>query len=93
MAKLSTFLGIILSMDKEDCQRHKAAHIHAWYAGHAASFDARTGRMLAKGRNGFPKRQAGWIKTWIEINEDEISAAWELLKRGINPPEIAPLQR
>ena len=27
MAKLSTFLGIILSMDKEDCQRLKVLHI------------------------------------------------------------------
>ena len=24
---------------------------------------------------------------------DELSAAWELLRRGINPPEIAPLSR
>ena len=73
--------------------RHKSAHVHAWYQGHAASFDAKTGRMLAKGKNGFPRRQAGWIKTWIEIHNDDLSAAWEMLRRGITPPEIAPLSR
>jgi hypothetical protein len=49
--------------------------------------------MLAKGKNGFPRKQAGWIKTWIEIHCDELSAAWEMLRRGVNPPEIAPLSR
>lgn len=93
MAKLSSFLGIILSMEKEDCERHKGAHVHAWYQGHAATFDARTGRMLARGKNGFPRKQAGWIKTWIEIHCDELAAAWEMLRRGVNPPEIAPLSR
>ena len=93
MAKLASFFGIILSMEKEDCERHKSAHVHAWYQGHAASFDARTGRMLAKGKDGFPRRQAGWIKTWIEIHADDLSAAWEMLRRGITPPEIAPLSR
>ena len=44
--------------DNVNCQRHKAAHIHAWYADHAASFDARTGRMLAKGRNGLVLSQS-----------------------------------
>jgi len=38
-----------------------------------------------------PRKQAGWIKTWIEIHQDELSTSWELLKRGVNPPEIAPL--
>ena len=61
--------------------------------GHAASFDARTGRMLAKGKNGFPRKQAGWIETWIEIHKDELSAAWEMLRLGMTPPEIAPLAR
>ncbi len=56
---LSSFLGMILSMEKEDCERHKGAHVHAWYQGHAAIFDARTGKMLAKGKNGFPRKQAG----------------------------------
>lgn len=93
MAKLAAFLGIILSMDKEDCERHKGPHLHAWYSGHAASFDAKTGKMYAKGKNGFPRKQAGWIKTWIEIHEDELAAAWEMLKRGINPPELPPLVR
>ena len=93
MAKLASFFGIILSMEKEDCERHKSPHVHAWYQGHAASFDARTGRMLAKGKSGFPRRQAGWIKTWIEIHSDDLSAAWEMLRRGITPPEIAPLSR
>ena len=78
---------------KEDHERHKGAHVHAWYQGHAASFDARTGRMLAKGKNGFPRKQAGWIKTWIEIHQDELSAAWEMLRLGMTPPEIAPLAR
>ena len=87
MAKLASFFGIILSMEKEDCERHKSAHVHE------RSFDARTGRMLAKGKNGFPRRQAGWIKTWIEIHADDLSAAWEMLRRGITPPEIAPLSR
>jgi len=91
MAKLSIFYGIILSMDKEDCERHKEAHVHAWYAGHVASFNARTGAIYAKGKNGFPRKQAGWIKTWIEIHQDDLSTSWELLKRGVNPPEIAPL--
>ena len=44
-------------------------------------------------KNGFLRKQAGWIRTWIEIHCDELSAAWELLRRGINPPEIAPLSR
>ena len=83
MAKLASFFDIILSMEKEDCERHKSAHVHAWYQGHAASFDARTGRMLAKGKNGFPRRQAGWIKTWIEIHADDLSAAWEMLRREL----------
>ena len=93
MAKLCSFFGIILSMEKEDGQRHKEPHVHAWYQGCAASFDAKTGKMLAKGKNGFPRRQAGWIKTWIEIHQDDLSVAWELLCRGMNPPEIPPLTR
>ena len=47
MAKLSSFLGIILSMEKEDCERHKGAHVHAWYQGHAASFDAQARNYAA----------------------------------------------
>lgn len=49
--------------------------------------------MLAKGKNGFPRKQASWIKTWVEIHVDDLSAAWEMLRLGINPPEIPPLVR
>ena len=93
MAKLSSFLGIILSMEKEDCERHKGPHVHAWYSGYAASFNACTGKIFACGKRGFPEKQARWIRTWIEIHQEELAAAWEMLKRGINPPEIPPLVR
>ena len=93
MAKLASFFGIILSMEKEDGVRHKAPHVHAWYSGHAASFDARTGKILACGKKGFPERQATWIRTWMDIHREELEAAWEMLKRGVNPPELPPLVR
>ena len=93
MAKLSSFLGIIMMMNKEDCAQHKTPHVHAWYSGCEASFDAKTGRMLAKGKNGFPARQARWIKTWIEIHQDELAAAWQQLKLGLKPDMITPLEK
>ena len=93
MATISMFFGIIISMICEAGCKHSKPHVHVWYQGHTASIDIRTGKILAKGKTGFPDRQAGWVKTWIEIHQEELAANWEIAIKGGEVYKIAPLQK
>ena len=73
--------------------KHSKPHVHVWYQGHQASFDIVTGEILAQGKEGFPAKQAGWVKTWIELHQEELSANWEIAQKGGEVYKINPLQK
>ena len=93
MATISMFFGIIISMICEAGCKHSKPHVHVWYQGHQASFDIVTGDILAQGKEGFPSKQAGWVKTWIELHLDELAANWEIAQKGGEVYKINPLQK
>ena len=93
MATISMFFGIIISMICEVGCKHSKPHVHVWYQGHQASFDIVTGEILAQGKEGFPAKQAGWVKTWIELHQEELSANWEIAQKGGEVYKINPLQK
>jgi len=93
MATISMFFGIIISMICEAGCKHSKPHVHVWYQGHQASFDILTGEILAQGKDGFPSKQAGWVKTWIELHQEELSANWEIAQSGGEVYKIKPLEK
>ena len=40
-----------------------------------------------------PEKQAGWVKTWIELHQEELAANWEIAIKGGEVYKIAPLQK
>lgn len=39
------------------------------------------------------ERQAGWVKTWIELHQDELLANWKIAQSGGEVYKIAPLTK
>ena len=83
MPTISMFYGTIIRMFFKG---HIAAHFHASYQGHHASFDF--DGNLAEGE--MPTAQRKMIEAWTVLHKDELIANWELVREeghlfGIDP--------
>ena len=85
MPELSRFFGIVITMYARD---HGPPHFHARYGEHEALFAIKSSRVL---RGGLPKRAHYMVDQWSNLHRAELLAAWDALRRGINPNKIAPL--
>ena len=57
---------------------HNPPHFHAYY-------------QKYKGK--FPKQKRKFVKTWAELNKDELLANWMLLQNDEQAISIAPLRK
>lgn len=88
MPVLCMFFGIVIKMNWKDIGQHNAAHFHAFYAEHEASFSLE-GEVIA---GAFPSKQAAFVKAWALLHADELAANWELAMSGEEIFRIAPLR-
>ena len=88
MPALSMFFGIIVRMQSEQGGQHSKPHIHALYGEHEIVVGI-DGEIL---EGGFPNKQLKLLLAWMAIHEDELTANWELLRRGDGYFKIDPLR-
>ncbi len=88
MPTISLFYGIIIRMYWYDIDQHKQPHIHAYYGDEKAvfSFD---GEILA---GQFPKKQAAFVKAWVLLHQEDLTANWFLAVNGEETFRIEPLK-
>jgi hypothetical protein len=79
MALISSFLGLLIYIFKEDGAKHKRPHIHVKYQGKMRSFSL-SGKLIAG--DPLPKKQQKVLEAWIAVKEDEIVASWSAYQEG-----------
>ena len=87
MPEISLFFGIQISIYYDD---HNPPHIHAQYGGHKAVFDIQEATVI---RGSLPSRQLKLVLAWIVMYQDELMQDWELVRSGMEPNDITPLER
>ena len=85
MAEISRFYGIIISMFGNE---HNPPHFHIKYGHYRAVYVLKKG--VIKGE--MPINVVKKVVEWVEINKDELTKNWELLKTGKNINKIEPLK-
>lgn len=70
MPEIAYFLGVSITMFHRD---HAPPHFHAYYGGHAASVDTRSGDVV---RGRLPRRVARMVKRWTALRRDALMANW-----------------
>ena len=88
MPVLSMFYGIIVTMNREDGERHHTPHVHVEYSGQEAVISL-DGEVM---RGKIPHSKLQLILAWIEIHRDDLHANWQLLSRGEQFFRIDPLK-
>ncbi|MBK9182321.1 MAG: DUF4160 domain-containing protein [Ignavibacteria bacterium] len=88
MPIVSVFIGLIISMFKDERQ-HNTPHIHVRYAEHNASVNITTGDVII---GSLPRPRLRLVEAWIELHRDELLANWELMKAGLAPERVKPLE-
>jgi hypothetical protein len=88
MPTISTFLGIIITMNWLDDSQHHKPHFHARYAEYQASFDL-SGELLS---GKMPPHQTAFIKAWALLHQDELATNWALAVNGEQTIRIDPLR-
>lgn len=68
--------------------KHSKPHIHALYGEHEIVVGI-DGEIL---EGGFLNKQLKLLLAWMAIHEDELTANWELLRRGDGYFKIDPLR-
>ena len=88
MPVVSVFYGLIISMFYDE-RRHHTPHIHVRYAEHNASMDINLGDVIV---GSLPHPKLRLVQAWIELHRDELLANWDLMKAGVEPERIKPLE-
>ncbi|HLP27460.1 MAG TPA: DUF4160 domain-containing protein [Candidatus Didemnitutus sp.] len=88
MPIVSVFFGLIISMFYDERQ-HNTPHIHVRYAEHNATVNIHTGDVMA---GSLPRPKLRLVEAWIELHRDELLANWELMKAGLAPERVKPLE-
>lgn len=83
--EISRFLGIVIRMYYEE---HGVPHFHAVSGGHEVSVEVQSGVV----RGSFPTRALRHVLEWAELHQAELSANWELARRGKPLMRIVPLE-
>ncbi|MFH1289058.1 MAG: DUF4160 domain-containing protein [bacterium] len=89
MPVISMFYGIIISMFYIDNRRHKKPHIHVQYQGEEAVISIPDGKVL---EGSIKASKLKLVQAWIEIHKEDLTADWELAKKGQNVFTIEPLR-
>jgi hypothetical protein len=88
MPVVSIFFGLIVSMFYDE-RRHNTPHIHVRYAEHTASVNIHTCDAIV---GSLPRPKLRLVEAWIELHRDELLANLELMKAGLAPERIKPLE-
>jgi hypothetical protein len=85
MPELSRFLGIVIGMFPRE---HPPAHFHAVYGEFQITVDIETGVV----HGDFPKRALRLVLEWLDLHEQELLDAWNLIQSGRPANRIEPLE-
>ena len=85
MPRLSTFYGIVIYMYWDD---HNPPHYHAIYGEHEAWISIAGAGVL---HGSLPTRALRLVRTWHQLHQVELEAAWEKAKANQPPGTIDPL--
>jgi hypothetical protein len=88
MPRISEFYGIVVRMYYDEAHHRGRLHFHADYAGHAATVEIATGRVLA-GR--LPPAQRRLVRRWAAAHRGELEANWWRAREEQPLESIAPL--
>lgn len=86
MPEVSRFYGISIYLYPRE---HPPAHFHAFYGDDEAVFEIATLRIL---QGSLSNRSRSLVLEWAALHRDELFAAWDRLRAGQNPGQIAPLE-
>ena len=89
MPVISMFYGIIVSLYFMDNRRHHRPHIHAKYQDQEVVIGIPEGEVL---EGSLPPGKMRMVLAWVEIDQDELLADWELAVSGQHPFRIEPLR-
>ena len=68
---------------------HNPPHFHAKYGEFEGIFDIQTGLLL---EGNLPKTAMKLVKMWTKMHKIELLENWNLIKQGLNPINITPLE-
>lgn len=85
MPSVSQFYGIDIYMYYND---HAPPHFHALYADDEAVVSISSGQLIA---GALPRRARAIVEEWQSLHRDELTANWELARRGLPLQPIPPL--
>lgn len=83
------FYGIIISMYYLDNKQHNLPHIHVKYQDDEAVISIIDGQLLD---GNLKNSKMKLVQAWIEINNDELIADWDLAINGETIFKIDPLK-
>jgi hypothetical protein len=84
--EISRFFGVVIRMHGND---HPPPHVHAAYGEQTAVLEIRSGEVL-HGR--LPPRARRLVVAWMSAHTLELLHDWDLLRRGLPPQPIRPLE-
>ena len=88
MPAISMFYDIIILMYFHDDKRHDTPHIHAEYAGYAASISIQDGQVLS---GQLPAIKLKLVQAWVEIHKQALLADWKRAVAGEPVFKVEPL--
>ena len=85
MPELSKFLGMVIGIFPRE---HPPPHFHAVYGEYQITVEIQDGVV----HGDFPKRALRLVLEWLDLHEQELLEAWELIQAGHPVKKIAPLE-
>ena len=85
MPELSRFLGIVIGIFPRE---HPPPHFHAVYGEYQITVGIQSGIV----HGDFPKRALRHVLEWLDLHQEELLAAWDLVQAGRPANKIAPLE-
>jgi len=85
MPELSKFLGMVIGIFPRE---HPPPHFHAVYGEYQITVEIQDGVV----HGDFPKRALRLVLEWLDLHEQELLEAWELIQGGHPVKKIAPLE-
>jgi hypothetical protein len=83
--QISSFYGIIIYLYFND---HNPPHFHAEYSGYEVLIEI---RLLTVIKGSLPKRAMNLVVEWAQLHQNELLAAWEVIRNKELPNAIEPL--
>jgi hypothetical protein len=83
--QISSFYGIIIYLYFND---HNPPHFHAEYSGYEVLIEIRSLTVI---KGSLPKRAMNLVFEWAQLHQNELFAAWEVIRNKELPNAIEPL--